>query len=98
VTENAHGLGIVALPFERRNHGAPRPQNHGKRTGMSDISDIHDPPGLGRLERERQRVTDSLRELAAHLDAAPKEQLTRALPIAAAAIGELRKRLSPWLR
>jgi hypothetical protein len=65
---------------------------------MSDISDIHDPPGQGRLDRERQRVTDSLRELAAHLDAAPKDQLVQALPIAAAAIGELRRRLSPWLR
>jgi hypothetical protein len=65
---------------------------------VSDVSDIHDPPGQGRLDRERQRVTDSLRELAAHLDAAPKDQLTHVLPIAAAAIGELRKRLSPWLR
>jgi len=65
---------------------------------MSDISDIHDPPGQGRLDRERQRVTDSLRDLAARLDSAPKDQLMHALPIAVAAIGELRKRLSPWLR
>jgi len=65
---------------------------------MSDISDIHDPPRQGRLDRERQRVTDSLRELADRLDSAPKDQLMHALPIAVAAIGELRKRLSPWLR
>ena len=65
---------------------------------MSDISDIHNPPGQGRLDRERQRVTESLRELAARLDSAPKDQLTHVLPIAVAAIGELRKRLSPWLR
>ena len=63
---------------------------------MSDVTDIRDPQG--RIERERQRVTDSLRELAALLDAAPTDQLVQALPIAVAAIGELRRRLSPWLR
>ena len=63
---------------------------------MSDVTDIRDPQG--RLDRERQRVTDSLRDLAARLDAAPKAQLVQALPIAVAAIGELRRRLSPWLR
>jgi len=64
---------------------------------MSDVSDIHDPPGRGRLDRERQRATDSLRELAARLDSIPKDQLVHALPIVVATIGELRKRLSPWL-
>jgi len=62
---------------------------------MSNVTDIHDPGH--RIETERQRVTDSLRDLAARLDAAPKDQLAHVLPIAAAVIGELRKRLSPWL-
>src|SRR4051812_3066635 len=64
--------------------------------GLRDVTNIRDPHG--RIEREGQCVADSLRELAAHLDAAPHDQLVYALPIAGAAVGELRKRLSPWLR
>lgn len=45
---------------------------------MSDVTDIRD--AQGRIDRERQRVTDSLRELAAHLDAAPSAADVRRRP------------------
>lgn len=63
---------------------------------MSDVTNSHDPDG--RIDRQRHRIVEALRMLAAQIDAAPRVELVQALPIAASAIEELRRRLAPWLQ
>jgi hypothetical protein len=61
---------------------------------MGDVTDIRD--ASGRIDQQRHRVVEALRMLAAQLDAMPRVDLTDALPIAAAAVEELQRRLAPW--
>jgi hypothetical protein len=61
---------------------------------MSNVIDMRDPDG--RIDRQRHRIVEALRMIAAQLDAMPRVDLTNALPIAAAAVEELQRRLAPW--
>jgi hypothetical protein len=63
---------------------------------MGDVIDI-ETPGEKAL-KERTRVVETLRTLALRIEALSEVQLTNALPIAAATVDELERRLKPWTR